>query len=99
MISGGANLFPSEWSQIVTASLKISEDPARNLLLLKQSQKLRDLSQALLKNPALNLKYALHRLGLMPLAKGLNETQAASSGDTLELRNFLEDNFSLQLPP
>ena len=99
VLSGGANILPSEWSEIVTASLKISEDPARNLLLLKQSQKLRELSQVLQKNPALNLKFALHRLGLISQAGVLDETRAVSSGEVLEISHFLRTNFSLQLPP
>lgn len=99
VVSGGANILPLEWSEIATASLRISEDPARNLLLLKQSQKLRDLSHVLQKNPALSLKYALHRLGLIPRAKVLDETMAASSGEVSEISHFLEANFSLQLPP
>ena len=99
VVSGGANILPLEWSEIVTASLKISEDPARNLLLLKQSQKLRELSQVLQKNPALSLKFALHRLGLIPQAMVLDETRAASSGEASEISHFLQANFSLQLPP
>ena len=99
VVSGGANLLPSEWSQIVTASLKISEDPARNLLLLRQSQKLRELSQALQKSPALSLKFALQRLGLISQAKVLEATKAASAGEASEISAFLQANFSLQLPP
>jgi dihydrodipicolinate synthase/N-acetylneuraminate lyase len=99
VVSGGANILPREWSEIVTASLKISEDPARNLLLLKQSQKLRELSQALQKNPAMSLKFALHCLGLIPRARVLDETMAASSGEASEISHFLQANFSLQLRP
>jgi len=99
VLSRGANILPSEWGQIVTASLKISEDPARNLLLLRQSQKLRELSEVLQKDPAPKLKFALHRLGLISHAGVLDETRAASSGEVLELSHFLQTNFSLQLPP
>ena len=99
VLSGTANILPSEWSEIVTASLKISEDPTRNLLLLRQSQKLRELSQVLQKNPVLNLKFALHRLGLISQARVLDEMRTASSGEALEISHFLRANFSLQLPP
>jgi len=99
VVSAGANLLPSEWSEVVTASLKISEDPARNLLLLKQSRKLRDLSQLLQKSPALSLKSALHRLGLIPGVKLLDPTQESSSSEAEALAGFLRANFSLQTPP
>jgi dihydrodipicolinate synthase/N-acetylneuraminate lyase len=99
VVSGGANLLPSEWSQIVTASLEISEDPARNLLLLKQSQKLRELSQVLQKNPAQRLKVGLHRLGWIPGTKVLDPTQEGSSEGGEHLASFLQANFSLQTPP
>jgi dihydrodipicolinate synthase/N-acetylneuraminate lyase len=99
VVSGGANLLPSEWSQIVTASLEISEDPARNLLLLKQSQKLRELSQVLQKNPAQSLKMGLHRLGWIPGTKVLDSTQEGSSEEGEHLASFLQANFSLQTPP
>jgi 4-hydroxy-tetrahydrodipicolinate synthase len=99
VVSAGANLLPSEWSEVVTASLKISEDPARNLLLLKQSRKLRDLSQLLRKSPALNLKSALHRLGWIPGVKLLDPTQESSSSEAEELARFLQANFSLQTSP
>jgi dihydrodipicolinate synthase/N-acetylneuraminate lyase len=99
VVSGGANLLPSEWSQIVTASLEISEDPARNLLLLKQSQKLRELSQVLQKNPAQSLKLGLHRLGWIRGPKIVDSTQEGSSAEKEGLASFLQANFSLQVPP
>ena len=99
VISSGANLLPSEWSEVVTASLKISEDPARNLLLLKQSQKLRDLSRLLQKSPALSLKAAFHRLGWIPEVKMLDLSQESSSSEDQALAGFLRANFSLQIPP
>ena len=99
VISSGANLLPSEWSEVVTASLKISEDPARNLLLLKQSQKLRDLSRLLQKSPALSLKAAFHRLGWIPGVKMLDLSQESSSSEDQALAGFLRANFSLQIPP
>ena len=98
VVSGGANLFPSEWSEIVTASLKMSEDPAKNLLLLKQSQKLRELSQVMQKNPAQSLKVALHRLGWLSGAKGLDFTQENSLEAVEGLISFLQVHFSLQTP-
>jgi hypothetical protein len=99
VVSAGANLLPSEWSEVVTASLKISEDPARNLLLLKQSQKLRDLSRLLQKSPALSLKAAFHRLGWIPGVKMLDLSQESSSSEDQALAGFLRANFSLQTPP
>jgi len=99
VVSWGANLLPSEWKEIVTASLKLSEDPARNLLLWKQSQKLRELSEALQKNPARSLKFALSRLGTIAQAKVLEEPEAASSEADSGIKNFLRANFSLQFPP
>ena len=99
VVSVGANFLLAEWSEAVTASLKMSEDPARNLLLLKQSRKLRELSQLLEKSPALRLKSALHRLGWIPERKVLDPTQESSSSKAEELAGFLRANFSLQNPP
>ena len=99
VVSWGANLLPEEWREIVSSSLDLSEDPARSLTLLKQSQRLRQLSQALRTNPARTLKFALHRLGIIPMAKVLDETLATSRGDDLEITNFLRENFSLQPTP
>jgi dihydrodipicolinate synthase/N-acetylneuraminate lyase len=99
VVSGGANLLPSEWSEIVTASLKMSEDPAKNLLLLKQSQKLRSLSNLLRNNPARGLKLALHRLGRIPWTKVIDPTQEGSSESAEELTHFLQVNFPLQTSP
>ncbi len=99
VVSGGANLFPSEWSEIVTASLKTSEDPAKNLLLLKQSQKLRDLSDLLHNNPARGLKLALQRLEQIPWAEVIDPTQKGSTKNAQELAHFLQVNFPLQTSP
>ncbi|MBM4331994.1 MAG: hypothetical protein FJ117_12390 [Deltaproteobacteria bacterium] len=99
VVSGGANLLPAEWQEIAAASLSLSEDPTRNLLLLQQSQKLRRLSQALRLNPAKGLKFALHRLGLIPHSQALNETPADSFRIDLEMGDFLRENFSLQPTP
>ena len=98
VVSGGANLLPEEWREIVRASLSPAEDPARSLILLKQSQKLRELNQALQVNPAQSLKFALHRLGIIAQAKILDETRIASAGNDLKIGNFLRENFSLQSP-
>ncbi len=98
VVSAGANLLPSEWKDIVTASLKISEDPARNLLLLRQSQKLKELGQALQGNPAFVLKFALQKLGVIPRAEVLEETRRGCPGDSREISQFLQANFSLQPP-
>jgi dihydrodipicolinate synthase/N-acetylneuraminate lyase len=98
VVSGGANLLPLEWSEIVTASLNMSEDPARNLLILKQSQKLRELRQVIQKNPAQNLKLALHHLGWLSGTKGLDSTQENSLEAEEGLISFLQAHFSLQNP-
>jgi dihydrodipicolinate synthase/N-acetylneuraminate lyase len=98
VVSGGANLLPSEWREIVASSLRISEDPARSLLLLKQSQKVRDLAQALQKNPAWNLKVALQSVGLISRAEVLGETQTRSAEEGSEIAHFLQANFSLHPP-
>ena len=98
VVSGGANLLPLEWSEIVTASLNISEDPARNLLILKQSQKLQELSQIMQKNPAQSLKVALHRLGWLAGSKVLDSTQEVSLEAEEGLTSFLKAHFSLQTP-
>jgi hypothetical protein len=66
---------------------------------LKHSQKLRELNQVLQMNPARSLKFALHRLGIIPQAKVLDETLIVSTGGDLKMGNFLRENFSLQSPP
>jgi dihydrodipicolinate synthase/N-acetylneuraminate lyase len=99
VVSGGANLLPSEWSEIVTASLRMSEDPAKNLLLLKQSRKLRALCNLLQNDPARGLKLALHRLGRIPLARVIDPPQEGSPKITEELNHFLQVNFPLQTSP
>jgi dihydrodipicolinate synthase/N-acetylneuraminate lyase len=99
VVSGGANLLPAEWSEIVSTSLSLLEDPGRSLILLKHSQKLRELNQVLQMNPARSLKFALHRLGIIPQAKVLDETLIVSTGGDLKMGNFLRENFSLQSPP
>lgn len=99
VVSWGANLLPSEWKEIVAASLNLSEDPAQNLILWKQSQKLQELSQALRNNPAIGLKFALQRLGLIARAEVLDAQEAASSVGEEEMGAFLRENFSLHFPP
>ncbi len=98
VVSGGANLLTAEWRETVTASLRLSEDPAANLLLLQQSQKLRELSRVLKKSPAPALKAALQRLGWIARAEVLEETRAASPPELPEIDRFLQANFSLQPP-
>ena len=98
VVSAGANLLPAEWKEVVAASLSLAETPAPNLLLLQQSQKLRELSQALRMNPAGSLKFALHRLGLISHPQVLSETPTDASGVEGEMGNFLQENFSLQIP-
>ena len=99
VVSGGANLLPSEWSEIVTASLNMSEDRARNLLILQQSRKLRELSQVMQKKPAQILKMALHRLGWLAAPKVLDSPQESSLKEEEGLISFLQAHFSLQTLP
>jgi len=99
VVSWGANLLPAEWSEAVRASLSLPEEPARNLLLLKQSQKLRELNQILQMNPAKSLKFALRRLEVISRARLADETFPTSSEGNLEMENFLRENFSLQFTP
>ena len=99
VVSGGANLLPSEWSEIVKASLHMSEDPAWNLLILQQSRKLREFSQVMQTNPAQSLKMALHRLGWLATIKVLDSTQESSPEADQGLLSFLRAHFSLQTLP
>ncbi len=99
VVSWGANLLPAEWQEIVHASLGLLEDPVRNILVLKQSEKLRDLHQALRSNPVQGIKMALHHLGFFTRDKVLDETKLGFAGDEAKIENFLRKNFSLQLPP
>jgi dihydrodipicolinate synthase/N-acetylneuraminate lyase len=98
VVSAGANLLPAAWKEIVAASLSLAESPAPNRLLVEQSQKLRELSQALGMNPAGSLKFALHRLGWISHPKVLSEIAADASGVEKAMGNFLQENFSLQNP-
>lgn len=96
VVSAGANLLPGPWREIVNASLNLREDPAQNLLVFRQSQKLRDLSQILREGPASKLKQALYRLGIIPQAKVLDEKSSRSFAGDAALENFLRENFPLQ---
>ena len=98
VVSAGANLFPAEWQEIAQASLSLREAPAPNLRLLQQSQKLRELSQALGANPAGGLKFALHRLGWISHPRVSEKTAADASGMEAAMGPFLQENFSLQNP-
>jgi 4-hydroxy-tetrahydrodipicolinate synthase len=98
VVSAGANLLPAEWKEIVTASLNSAEASAPNFPLLQQSQRLRELSQALGMNPAASLKFALHRLGWISHPKVLSETLAEGSGMEGAMGHFLQEKFSLQTP-
>ncbi len=98
IVSCGANLFPAEWQEIVGASLSLREAATPNLRLLQQSQKLRELSQALATNPAESLKFALHRIGWISHPKVLSESAADNSRVESAMRQFLQEKFSLQKP-
>lgn len=65
VISAGANLLPAAWKEVVSASLNLSEDPGRNFLIWKQSEKLKRLNQAFSSNLPKNLKFALYQQGLI----------------------------------
>jgi dihydrodipicolinate synthase/N-acetylneuraminate lyase len=98
VVSAGANLLPAEWREIVGASLSLREAATPNLSLLQQSQRLRELSQALGADPARSLKFALHRLGWISHPKVLREPLTESSGVESAMGRFLEEKFSLQNP-
>jgi dihydrodipicolinate synthase/N-acetylneuraminate lyase len=98
VVSFGANLLPAEWKEIVAASLDLSEDPARNLLLLKRSHKLRALHHALGLYPAKNIKTVLHRLGVIERADLLAGTPRAAAGNEDPFGAFLREHFPLQIP-
>lgn len=98
VVSAGANLLPAQWREIVVASLNLREDPAHNLLVFRQSQKLRELSQILREGPVLKLKQALKRVGIIAHAKALLEDPSAAPGRDSPLENFLKENFALQSP-
>ncbi|HSR13904.1 MAG TPA: dihydrodipicolinate synthase family protein [Thermodesulfobacteriota bacterium] len=98
VVSGAASLCPAEWKETVSASLRMSEDPAANLLLLRQSGKMRDLSAVLKRNPAAGLKFALRRLGVISSSEVLEETRSAAGGESAGIDPFLDAHFSLQPP-
>lgn len=96
VVSLGANLFPKEWSEIVSASLTPSEDPGRNLLVLKESQKLRELRRVLHPSSVKNLKIALAYLGIISHSRVLDHEESPVMGEDLKIKRFLERIFSLQ---
>ncbi len=98
VVSAGANLFPAEWQEIARASLTVREAPTPNLNLLQQSQKLRELSQALGANPAGCLKFALHRLGWISHPRVSEKAGPDAPGREAAIEAFLQENFSLQNP-
>lgn len=97
VVSLGANLFPKEWSEIVAASLTPSEDPGQNLLILKQSQKLRELRQVLRAPSVKNLKIALAYLGIISHSRVLDHEDSSVLGEDVKIKRFLEGIFSLQV--
>jgi dihydrodipicolinate synthase/N-acetylneuraminate lyase len=98
VVSLGANLLPKEWSEIVSASLTPAEDPGRNLLILKQSQRLRELRQILRPALAKNLKIALAHLGILSSSRVLGHKDSSFLEEDLKIKRFLEGIFSLQSP-
>lgn len=99
VVAAGANLLPSEWREIVQASLHLREDPVQNLRVFQQSQKLRTLSQILREGPAAMLKQALHRLGILSEARLWTPHPGPSAGGSAALDRFLRENFPLQDVP
>ncbi len=98
VVAAGANLLPAQWREIVSASLNLREDPAQNLLVFHQSQKLRELSQILREGPVWKLKQSLQRVGIIARAKVLPEDPSAPPWRDSPLEKFLEENFALQSP-
>jgi 4-hydroxy-tetrahydrodipicolinate synthase len=98
VLSWGANLLPAEWQEIVRGALTPTEDPAKGLMLFKESQKLRGLCGAMGLNPAASLKYALHRLGRIQRGGLQRERLLPAFGGFPEMETFLRKNFSLQTP-
>ena len=97
VVSSGANLFPKEWSEIVSASLTPSEDPGQNLSVLKESQKLRELRQVLQPPSVKNLKIALAYLGIISHSRVLDREDSSILEEDLKIKRFLEKIFSLQV--
>jgi 4-hydroxy-tetrahydrodipicolinate synthase len=97
VLSWGANLLPAEWQEIVRGALTPSEDPASGLKLFQKSQKLKELCAAMGLNPAASLKYALHRLGMIPGAAIGGGGLLPASAEFPEMEAFLRKNFSLQV--
>ena len=98
VVSLGANLFPKEWSEIVSASLTPAEDPSRNLLILNHSQRLRELRQLLRTSSPKNLKIALAHLGILSSSRVLGQEDSPLREEDLKIKRFLEGIFSLQSP-
>jgi dihydrodipicolinate synthase/N-acetylneuraminate lyase len=96
VVAPGANLLPSEWREIVQASLHLCEDPVQNLRVFQQSQNLRILSQILREGPAGMLKQALHRLGILSEAKLWTSNAGPSAAGSAALDRFLRENLSLR---
>jgi len=98
VVSWGANLLPADWKEVVDASLNLSEDAARNLVLWEKSQKLRELSQALRRNPAMGIKFTLQRLGIISRAGVLEGKGSAYAASEEAMGVFLREKFSLLFP-
>jgi dihydrodipicolinate synthase/N-acetylneuraminate lyase len=98
LLSSGANLFPQQWKSVVNASLALPEDPAENILLLKESQKLRTFNALIRPNPPLRIKWALHRLNLIHSPRLFAENPSLPPESVSALDRFLKENFSLHFP-
>ncbi len=97
VLSWGAVLLPGEWSEIVRASLTLTEDPERGFRIFSQSQKLNKLTEIIGLNPAAHLKYALFRLGRLGAPRLWQEEKGSFRSDFPEMDAFLRDHFSLQI--
>ena len=96
VVSWGANLLPTEWQEVVTGALTLTEDPGMGLSLFKASQKLKTLSKIMHLNPAAFLKYGLYRTGQVKEARLWKENLNLSSAELEKMESFLRENFSLQ---
>ncbi len=93
VVSWGANLFPAEWKEIVSASLGLYEDPGRSLRVMNESQKLSVLHKAWQRNPVWGIKKALHRLAVLSGTKMLAPDVEDEDEDP-EVLKFLQEKFS-----
>lgn len=93
VVSAGANLLPSDWKEVVRASLNPSENPAQNFVLWEKSEKLKKFYQIYSGNPAQSLKFALYKQGIINHPRPFREDSAQSFLDNKEMHEFLREIF------